>query len=413
MRRKHKRGEQLQRILFHITNAVITTSNLPALIGIIREQLGSLIDTTNFYIAIYDEASDTFSLPFMADQKDRLTSFPAGKTLSSYVLKSKVALLATRSELDKMEAENLIKTIGGKAKVWLGVPLISSEKAIGIVAVQSYEDQDAYSQHDLEVLMFVSDQIVLAIERKKAEQDLRASLVKAEEGDKLKTSFLANISHEIRTPMHSISSCSELLDEESLSQEERREYINIINESCQELLDVFQKLIDIAKIDAGQFNINRKLFNINDLLADLKKHYETKKLLLGKNAINFQVEIPVPAFEPQIKTDQEKLRQVLKHLLDNAIKFCEEGSVTFGYEVHDDHLLFFVKDTGIGIAPGMQEFVFEKFRQVEENYSRTFSGNGLGLPISKGLVKLLGGTIWLESEEGLGTTFYFTIPRHE
>ena len=410
VRRKHKRVEQFQKILHNITNAVLSTNNLTAFIRIIRDQLGSIIDTTNFFIAMYDEKSDSISLPYMADQKDNIISFPAGKTLTSYVIKTKKPLLATRSVLDKLEEEKKIETVGEKAKVWLGVPLITFDKVIGVVAVQSYDNENAYSKNDLEFLQFVSDHIIISIERKKAEQELRVSLAKAEESDRLKTAFLANMSHEIRTPMVAIIGFSELLEDESLTIEERREYINIINSSCRDLLNVLDGIIDIAKIDSNQMFVNESSFNLNTLLTELHKEYENEKSLIGKDNLVIYVEHPPADHNYVINSDRDKLRQIIKNLLSNALKFTEEGSITFGYSKQEGKLHFFVKDTGKGIAATMQSVIFEKFRQEEEQLSRSFGGTGLGLSISKGLVDLLGGEIWLVSSEGQGTTFFFTIP---
>ena len=410
IRRKQKRSEQIQKVIYSISNAVVTTNDLHALIEIIRDQLGTLIDTTNFYIAVYNEKTDTINLPYIADQRDNLVSFPAGKTLTSYVIKTKKPLLAKRQDLDKMEADHLIETVGEKALVWLGIPLILDNKVIGVVAVQSYENENAYKESDLEMLEFVSDQIILSIERKRTEQELRASLAKAEESDRLKTSFLANMSHEIRTPMNGIMGFSELLEDDTLNQEERREYLDIITESCRNLLTILEGIINIARIDNKQVVVNRSVFQLNRLLDELLASGKNDLVAAGKNDLSLQLDKPFEDKNSDISADKEKITTVLKNLLNNAIKFTTSGSIHFGYHYDKGMLQFHVRDTGQGIAPAMQNVIFEKFRQVDETFSRKFGGTGLGLSVSKGLVDLMGGKIWVVSEVEKGSTFFFTIP---
>lgn len=410
LRRNHKRSEQLQRILFNIANAVITTSDLPSLVKTIQVQLSTIIDTTNFYIAIYNKSDDSFSVPLMTDETEQRTAIPAYKTLTGYVLNTRAPLMATRPEIDQLEADNLIQTLGEKAQVWLGVPLISGDEAIGVIVVQSYNNKEAYTFQDLEVLSFISDQVVLAIDRKRYEEQLRTSLAHAEESDRLKTYFLSNISHEINTPIFAISGYSDLLNDESISIEEKHEYLSIINASCRDLVEVFQKLVDIAKLDSQQMTCSLSPVNLLSLFEEIQHQFGIKRTLVGKDHLAFSIHHPSGGNIPNLKTDLEKLKKILRHLLDNALKFTDQGSIDVGYEVKENYIEFFVRDSGIGIPEEMNTVIFERFRQVEENFARTYSGSGLGLPVSKGMIQLLGGNIWVKSIVGEGTSFYFTIP---
>ncbi len=168
---ERKRSEQVQSILNNISNAVLTSKSVEELIIYIKGQLESIIDAQNYYIALYDEKTDSLTLPFMADEKDKgIVSFPAGKTMTGYVIKTKKALLATDKQQEKLVNEGLIEFVGSRSKVWLGAPLIIADKAIGVVAVQSYTNEDAYNNNDLEILQIISNQISLSIERKDAEE---------------------------------------------------------------------------------------------------------------------------------------------------------------------------------------------------------------------------------------------------
>lgn len=230
---------------------------------------------------------------------------------------------------------------------------------------------------------------------------------KAEESDKLKTAFLANISHEIRTPMNAISGFSALLLEPGLSKEKLKSFVNIINVSSQQLLAVISDIIDISKIEAGQIAIDLELVNVNDLLNEL---FATYKKIVEHKTLKLYISCERPAERIQVKTDGNRIRQILFNLMNNAIKFTNDGSIEIGYKVKENFIEFYVKDTGIGIAPENHEMIFQRFRQVDAIVNRLNVGNGLGLSISKALVEKLGGVIKVNSVLGTGSTFTLTIP---
>ncbi len=240
-------------------------------------------------------------------------------------------------------------------------------------------------------------------------QKLHEAQKKSEENDHLKSTFLANLSHEIRTPMNVILGFSELLRTESLTPDEKDEYIGIINLNGLQLLKVMDNLIDISKLQTRLIQEGPKLFNLNDLLENMLKHYMREVKLMQK-PLQLYLEKGLEEQNDQIVTDQQGLLKVLNHLLDNAVKFTMEGWIKFGYTIVDDRLLFSVKDTGIGIPEGKEEVIFDMFRQVSTNHTREFGGNGLGLAISQKYIDTLGGDIWLDKSYKKGAHFCFTIP---
>ncbi len=247
--------------------------------------------------------------------------------------------------------------------------------------------------------------------RKLTEHELIKAKEKAEESDKLKTAFLTSMSHEIRTPMNHIIGFMDLLKDPELPQNEREEYSQIIYDSGQVLLRLIDDIIDIAKIESGQMRINHTTFLLNDYLRTLYRKYGEIKNKSGKQHIDFKLNIPEKEQNIIAKTDQIRLQQIIGNLLDNAFKFIEEGSITFGYRmVQHDSLLFYVKDTGPGIPADKHELIFKRFRQLDYSLTKRHGGTGLGLAITKGLIELMKGKIWLESDEGQGTAFYFTLP---
>ncbi|HET6557470.1 MAG TPA: ATP-binding protein [Prolixibacteraceae bacterium] len=244
---------------------------------------------------------------------------------------------------------------------------------------------------------------------KNKNEELRLSKEKAEESERLKSAFLANMSHEIRTPMNGILGFASLLEDSDLSGETQQEYIKIIERSGNRMLNIINDIIDISKIESGLMKVDIKESNINEQMEYIytffKPEVEAKGMSLSfRNAL--------PARDAIIHTDREKVYAILTNLVKNAIKYSDHGSIEFGYELKgngENHLQFYVKDTGVGVPKDRQEAIFERFIQVENVDSRDHQGAGLGLAITKAYVEMLGGKIWMESEEGSGSTFYFTL----
>ncbi|MBA7524052.1 Sensor histidine kinase RcsC [subsurface metagenome] len=236
--------------------------------------------------------------------------------------------------------------------------------------------------------------------------ELQAAKMKAEESDKLKSSFLANMSHEIRTPMNAIVGFSSLLDDKELSNEDRQKYLKVINNNSDALLTLINDILDISLIEANQLAINKDLFDVDVLLM------EVEKLLMLDNRNNLKITFLTNPGKQELKiyNDSVRFRQIMTNLLNNAVKYTEKGHITFGYELIEDATRFFVSDSGTGISESDIEFIFNPFYKVETVESKLYRGAGIGLSITKNLVELMGGKIWVESKSGEGTTFYFTLP---
>lgn len=246
-------------------------------------------------------------------------------------------------------------------------------------------------------------------QQKETERELIHAKQRAEESDRLKTAFLANLSHEIRTPMNAIVGFSELLKDTSLPDKEREDFLYYLKSSCDALTTLVDDLVDIAKIEAGQTKILNSECFIRSLLNELYTHFR-EEIKSIKSPVELRLETTINNQFVTI-TDFFRLRQILSNLISNAIKFTNQGYIRFGCNLTDpDTLTFFVEDTGIGIPKDQQHLIFNQFRQLDYSISRQYGGTGLGLAISKNLVKLLGGKIWLKSEQGHGAVFYFTLP---
>ena len=247
-------------------------------------------------------------------------------------------------------------------------------------------------------------------ERKNYERQLKLAKEKAEESDKLKSAFLANMSHEIRTPMNAILGFANLLKSRKIDKKRKETFIDIINAKSRQLLQIISDIIDISKIEAGQITIVNKNFSLNELINQLALYFKTLKKQDNK-PIEINLHYGLPMENSYIHSDNVRIEQILTNLLSNAYKFTELGNIDIGYEIEDlKNILFYVKDTGIGLTEFEQSVIFDRFRQVSTSFNRLYCGTGLGLSISKGLVDKLKGTIWVESEINKGSTFYFKIP---
>lgn len=537
--KEKKRYERVERAVFEISLAVNTTNNLTDLFNVIRHELGKVIDTTNFYIALYDKEKDLITLSYFIDEKDEVVLLPGKDSITSYLIKVGKPLLLHQPEIITLASKGHFGLQGSVAQVWLGVPLIVNNETIGALVIQNYVNKDAFGPKDLDLMKYVSNQIGISVSQKRAEDKIRDSeyrlrqiidtvphlifakdkdsrfvmgnkatadaygitvdeLVgslqtslhadsaeaksymeedryvinqektkiiseqkftdadgnirifqtikipfrakekdkktmlgvaiditeqktaeielkkaknKAEESDKLKTAFLANMSHEIRTPMNAIVGFSELLNDPDLTDDIRREFIGLINENSKVLLSLIEDIIDVAKIEAEQLKVVDSTCQINLIFNDLKNYYEKQLIKLNKTGINIRLEKEFKDDKFSIISDPLRFRQIMNNLLGNAIKFTEKGFIEFGYRLHNENeILFFIKDSGIGLQPEKMKMIFERFRQGQESSTKEYGGTGLGLTISKRLVELLGGKIWVESVLNEGSVFFFTLP---
>lgn len=229
---------------------------------------------------------------------------------------------------------------------------------------------------------------------------------KAKESDLLKTAFLRNISHEIRTPMNSIIGFTTLLNENNIPDTKKSEYLRIIKSSSNQLLNIVNEILDISLIETGNLNVIEKKVNLNTMINEVYQYFRP----IIKNSIDFLQTKGLNDEQCDVLTDELKIRKVLSNMISNALKFTEKGHILFGYTVEANELKFFVEDTGIGIPEKFRPNLFNRFEKAEFIPGKLYEGLGLGLSICKGNIDLMNGRIWVDSEAGKGSKFYFTVP---
>ncbi len=321
------------------------------------------------------------------------------------VNQKKLAELQTQFETEKKEKE-ILQLRAEKQKVRQSYISIGISSTIFTLLIIIALLLNRFRLKKKSVMMLDTKNILL----EKANKELTIAKNKAEESDRLKTAFLANISHEIRTPMNAIIGFTEFLVDPEISKEQKNELYELVNLNGEMLLNLIDDIIDIAKLESGQLTVCKEPVKLYSLVEEIFHLMKAKKELKKSN-LRFDYFSSKNA-SLEVFTDSFRLKQILVNLIDNAIKFTRTGEIIFGYEkLNDDQKVTFkVKDTGIGIDTKYHEKIFKMFYKAPTDNSVLYRGTGIGLSIAKSLVEQLGGEIWLDSEVNKGTTFYFTIP---
>jgi PAS domain S-box-containing protein len=404
---ERKRAETAHEAQYNIARSIHTANNIEELLEIIRTELGKLIDTSNFMVALYNPENDTLEKLIYRDEKEDFTEWPAGESLSGHVVKSGKAVFMKRKEIEAFAVKTNIELIGTPAASWIGVPVNIKKKVAGAMVVQSYDNAEAFTVADVSLLEMIAHETGIYLERQMMLTELIASKEKAEESNRLKTAFINNISHEIRTPLNGIIGFGDLIMEDNLSHSEKKQYFKILEHSSNRLQQTITDILDISGITAESIKPWKNVVNVAKVMNDLLK--STENACSHKNIL-VSLDIPKQHHELMLETDEELFLKIMKQLLGNAEKFTAEGRINLGYDVQGEWIQFHVKDTGQGISDDKLEQIFEPFMQEDLSVTRGHEGSGLGLSIVRGLIEILGGRLWAESKKGVGSTFFFSLP---
>ncbi len=404
-----RKNQILQEILFNISNAALQQSDIKEIYPTIVKELGKIWDVNNFYIAIYDKETETFSLPFFTDEKDDFAEIPAKNTITGWVIKNKKSVLLKQDDLKILDEKGEIDLVGTQCKVWMGVPLKNEEDIIGVMCLQDYDDENKFFYEDLLILDFIANQVALAIQRRMMLDNLIMARQRAEEAAQAKQIFMSTMSHEIRTPLNEVIGITNLLLQGN-PREDQMDYINTLKFSGNHLLTLVNDVLDYNKMESGKIVFEKTQFNLSNFLDDIARSYsfrsKAKQLSFD---VNKSGDLP-----KEVIGDPVRLNQILSNLLSNALKFTNQGGIGITVKElnrigNQSKIEFAVSDTGIGIARDKHISIFESFTQAAPDTTRHFGGTGLGLAICKKLIELQGGTLSLESEPGTGSTFSFFL----
>jgi signal transduction histidine kinase/CheY-like chemotaxis protein len=287
------------------------------------------------------------------------------------------------------------------------VPVVADGELWGFLGFDDCTGTLPWSQGEHAILNTLASSLGAALSRNKNEESLRIAKNKAEESDRLKTKFLQNISHEIRTPMNAISGFVGFMKDPEVDSDEKEVFMDIIEKSVQQLLSTINNIVEISIIDAGLQSPSQLDFGIADMMNQIIDEHEKQA---HRKHIDLKINYRLPETIQSIITDPKYLQSILYNLTDNAIKYTKSGGVELGVYLHDNDIVFYVQDTGIGIAENQLDIIFQRFEHGEGHKEKAREGSGLGLAVAKAYVQALGGKIWVQSELGVGSTFYVKIP---
>jgi signal transduction histidine kinase len=339
------------------------------------------------------ESSDSNHLFFETETSGLLDKLSRGKIYSGIT-----------ADLSK-PYEDVSEAMEVKSFLW--VPIFIGKNLWGFVGFNDCTNIREWTVDEERLLSAVAGTIGTVFLRKKEHEELIKAKERAEESDKLKSAFLANMNHEIRTPMNNIIGFISLLEDPDLTSETKNEYMNVIKKSGERLLNTICRIIDLSKIESGQTQVCMDDLNLIEFLDSLytsfKQKVEAKGLTLNRV-------FRVSEEQAFIKTDRNKLYTIMFNLIENALKYTKSGYVEYGCSIEADLVQFYVKDSGIGISECKRKIIFSSFVQADVSRSRSYEGSGLGLSISKAYIEMLGGKIWVNSKENVGSIFSFHIP---
>ncbi|MCX6165096.1 MAG: ATP-binding protein [Ignavibacteriae bacterium] len=407
--RRRKKDEKIKSAVYKISEFAHSIDTLDELYKSVHEIVSGLMPAKNFYIALYDDMTGTISFPYFVDEVDEKPEPKEfGKGLTEYVLKTGKSLLADPVVFQKLFEDNEVESIGAESIDWLGVPLKIKGEAIGVLVVQSYSKGIRYKQQELDILNFISEQIAMSISAKKSEEELIKAKIYAEEASNLKSSLLSNMSHELRTPMNGILGFAEIIMEES-TDSYFKELANYIHISGKRLMKTLNSIMDLSQLEAGSDILNYDDF---DLIQEIQ--IVINSFIPVANQKNLFLNFVHPQPTIPFYSDKNFIQQIITNLIDNALKFTPTGGVSVEANLlkiaNNKIVEIKVIDSGIGIAKEYKNIVFKEFRQVSEGHKRNYEGSGLGLSLTKKMVKLLNGKIVFESYPGKGSIFNIIIP---
>lgn len=403
---RRKRDEKIQQILFEIAKTSSYVGDIADLIDNFYVRLMEVLEAKDLCVALYDSSDNVLKEAGHNRNQRECRVWPIDNSLPGMVFKSGHPLIVTPENRQQLIEDKGITIDKDLQLYWAGVPLRENGNFIGVFIAQSM-NENPYDKNTTRLLETIAHELTVVIERKRHIHDLIAAKNKAEESDKLKTAFLANISHEIRTPMNGILGFLDLLRIPDLDDARKEKFIELVNVSGQRLLETINKIIETAKLEAGQVEMNYSIVDLNETLLYHFDFFQQQALV---KKLKFEMSAGFKGDEAKIWTDKFKLNAILTNLLNNAFKFTLKGCIELGYYGDDSKVVFFVKDTGIGIPDEKIESVFERFVQADINITRPYEGSGLGLSIVRAYVELLKGSIWVKSEAGVGSVFYVSLP---
>jgi signal transduction histidine kinase len=331
---------------------------------------------------------------------DQISDWTISHQKGEPTLVEKLNQLAPKSPMRTLLESLQIKSI-------LTIPMSSQKNCLGFVGFDNIYETKKWRDSEISSLKIFTGMLANLQEKITIEQSLVEARSKAEASNRLKTAFMNNISHEIRTPLNGIIGFGEIIANEQLSMEEKNKFLTVVQESSERLIQTIDDYLDISLLVTGNQEIRLNHFKLSKLIDEVIEEYSE---LAKSKKITITSEVPENLKQTTLYSDPDLIHKIFNHLIGNSLKFTEKGEIRIGMTTENDHVTFYVKDSGIGIAQSAQKYIFDSFMQEDFSSTRMYEGSGLGLSIVKGIVTLLGGDVTLDSTKVEGSTFSITLP---
>lgn len=403
-----KKKEARTRALNKIIRGISTTANLDELLKLVHETLSEIVYAENCFIALYEPKTQLFSFPYFVDKHDdNPGNLSLAKSCTSYVFRTNQSLLLTGEKMNELLDKGEIELVGTNSASWIGIPLNLPSRTIGVLVLQNYEQENVYSEEDISFLNSIGSQIAFAIERKMAEEEIREKNEMLQAANAEKDKFFSIIAHDLRGPLGAFMEATKILTDElpNMSGEEIREISGEMNKDASRIYALLENLLQWSRLQRGVIKFEPADQNLSPLVNNA-----ISPLLSSAEKKNVTVELNIPG-DIIVNADTHMTETVIRNLVSNAIKFTPGGKIVVSAVPDEEGLVrISVKDNGIGIPPDMAGSLFSLTSRASRPGTDGEPSSGLGLVLCREFVEKHGGRIWVESEEGKGTEFMFTLP---
>jgi PAS domain S-box-containing protein len=404
-----KRTELENQIIYEVTRGVTSTANLDELLKLIHQMLGKAVDAENCFIALHNHKTGLFSFPYFVDRYDPMPAPTSmGKSCTAYVYRTAKPLLLTEEVFSRLLEQNEVVLVGSPSPSWIGIPLQTPSEIIGVLVLQNYEKENVFSEKDMNFLVSVGSQIAIVIERKKTEEEIRLKneLLLALNAEKDK--FFSILAHDLRGPMSAFVAATQLLTEDiqNVTLDEIRGITMSLKTDATNIYRLLENLLEWSRLQRGVMEFKPERINLKNSInaaVEVVSDYAKKKGITVALIMEDNMEVVA---------DRHMFETIVRNLASNAVKFTQAGGkVTVSSYMNQDHNIEIrITDTGIGMTPGLKSRLFMLNEKTSRKGTEGEPSSGLGLLLCKEFIEKHEGSIWVESEEGKGSTFAFSIP---